>query len=162
MTPFSLLLRLALALLLLVAFESHMDADTNTGSLSNALTPLIDFSGDIETPTAVELSETGGACTLPVVNINLVSPPSADCELTEAVNLTAVDPADDTSGPLFLLSVLALPLPSDVDQSIASPATSAAAPQQPDSLWLVVGVSTVIALIGASGALRFRRTSANR
>jgi hypothetical protein len=140
MTRFLISFRLALAVLFFVAFESSVDADTNVGSLSGAPAPLIDFSGDIETPAAVELSETVNACAVHVDN--------ADCD-------------DDANGPLFLLSVLALPQPSDAELSIVSPAASTA-PQQPDSLWLLVGVSAAIALIGASGALRFRRTSANR
>jgi hypothetical protein len=157
MTRFLIFSRLALAALLFVALESHVDADTNIGSLSGAPAPMIDFSGEIETPMAVELSETGGACVLPLGNT-----PLAGCNPTETVNLTSADFGDDASGPLFLLSVLAFPQPSDVEMSIAIPVTSAAPQQQPYSLWLLVGLSTAIALIGASGALRFRRTSANR
>lgn len=156
MTRFLTLSRLALAALLFVAFESHVGADTNIGSLSGAPAPLIDFSGDIETPTAIELSGTVSACVLPLSNT-----PSADCGAVELVNLTAADSGGDATEPLFLLSVLALVQPSDVELSIASPAASTA-PQQSNSLWLLVGVSTALALIGASGAVRFRRTSANR
>ena len=157
MTRFLIFSRLALATLLFVALESRVGADTNIGSLSGAPAPMIDFSGDIETPMAVELSETGGACVLPLGNT-----PLAVCNPTETVNLTTADSGDDSSQPLFLLSVLALSQPSEVELFIASPVTSTAPQQQPSSWWLLVGISTVIALIGASGALRFRRTSANR
>jgi hypothetical protein len=156
MTRFLTLLRLALAALLFVVFESQVDADTSIGSLYGASAPLIDFSGDIETPSAVELSETVSACVLP-----LSSTPSADCGAIETINLTTADSGGEATEPLFLLSVLALSQPSDVELSIASPAASTA-PQQSNRLWLLVGVSTAVALIGASGALRFRRTSANR
>jgi hypothetical protein len=154
MTHFLIPLRLALSILLLVAFQSHVLADTNIGSLSGAPAPLIDFSGAIEMPTSFELSETVDACAVHVGN--------SDCDATEPVNLAAAGSGDDTSGPLFLLSVLALPQPSDVELFIASPADSSAPPRQPNSLWLLVAVSAAIALIGASGALRFRRTSASR
>jgi hypothetical protein len=50
------------------------------------------------------------------------------------------------------------PQPSDEELLIVHPAASSAPPQQPFSMWLLVGVSSAIALIGGTRVFRVRRT----
>ena len=156
-------LRLALAGLFFVATLHVASADTFNGHLSYAPSPPSDFFGDIELiTTGLTLSETGDSGCTAVRNIPFplaLPSDSRGCEGTGTFNLNATFSADgEPAGPLFLLSMIVQPQPSDEELLIVHPAASSAPPQQPFSMWLLVGVSSAIALIGGTRVFRVRRT----
>ncbi len=138
MTRFLLPSRLALAVLVLITFHPHANADASPSSLSDAQSPRNDFLLDFETlRTGAALSETGGACTPVVAALFPLAPGMmpAGCEAADTVNLNATSSADSrlTEG-MFLLPVLMPAQPSDGEPFLVRPAESAAPPQEPNSL----------------------------
>jgi hypothetical protein len=159
--------RFLLAGLSFVAMLPRINADTSTGSQSYAQSPSSDFFGDIEvTATGLLLSETGvPACRL----IGDIPFPfafpldSGDCQPTDTFNVNATLAAGgEPEGPLFLLSLMALPKPPDGSLLTVSPEASTALPEERSSGWLLISISTAIVLIAGTRVLRVRRTSANR
>jgi len=66
-------------------------------------------------------------------------------------------------GPVFLLSVIALPKPAEAEMSNVQSSIAYTPQQDPFNIWMPLGVgSLAVALIGVAGALRVRRTSGNR
>jgi hypothetical protein len=97
------------------------------------------FFGDAELFTGLALPETNQSA-LPF-------------DLGETVS---EEPSD---GPVFLLSVIGLPRPSEAEMSLVQSSTFDTPPRDPFNLWLPLGVgSMAIVLIGIARALRFRRT----
>ena len=158
MTRFLLPLRLILAILFLFMFLPSADADASTSSVSDAQSAPNDFLLDFETlRTDAVLSETSAACT-PVVNALFSLAPGiipTGCEAADTVNLNATSSADSgLTEAMFLLPVLMQTQPSDVGPLLVRPASSAPPSRAPNSLWVLLGVSTAIALIAVSGVLK--------
>jgi hypothetical protein len=102
-----------------------------------------EFFGDAEPFTGLDLSDTSQSA-LPF-------------DLSQTIS------EEQSDGPVFLLSVIGLPRPSEAETSLAQSSAFYTTPQDPFNMWLLLGVcSGAIALIGVARALRFRRTSTHR
>jgi hypothetical protein len=150
MTRFLLPLRLILAVILFTVLP-NANADVSPSSLSDAQSPPNDFLLDFETlRTDAALSETGGACTPVVAALFPLAPGMipTGCEAADTVNLNATSSADSRlTEAMFLLPVLMPAQPSDGEPFLVRPAESAPPSREPNSLWVLLAVSTAIALI---------------
>jgi hypothetical protein len=135
------MLKLFFPLAGLILFATLLGADADApidflpDHLSEASSPWVDLLGDVKLEAAPEIGEP--ACTADF----------AGCRATETFS------AD------FLLSVIRLPLPSDVTQLLAQPATAAAPAQEFSGAWLWISALMAIAL-AAGRALRVPRNKA--
>jgi hypothetical protein len=150
--------RLFLSGLIFVAVLPRANGDTSIGYLPYAPLSSSGFFGDSEL-NAIGLvpSETGEPACLASADLPFpaaLPPDSTVCETTKALNLSAKLSVDsELTEPLFLLSVIPMPK-AEGESLIASAAASATPPQDRFGAWVLITISTAIALIGGTRFLK--------